>query len=241
MKLEKPRYITKQAAQIMAQEGKLDLLLKTLEENEKKREQAETRARADLADFKKAMEARLPQVEQKVNDINSVVATLSTKVEQLEGSMLRQGRQEKGAVDAKEDPFSPSPSPALIHGMRESLFTAASPFGGEAGDTVAVTGGGNLGSSLPPMSCPQFSGDNPQMWRANCEVYFDVYGIPPSSWVKVATLNFTGNAAFWLQSVRNQLIGVTWYDFCERVCARFTRDRQQTLIWQWIHAKQTAV
>lgn len=98
-----------------------------------------------------------------------------------------------------------------------------------------------MGSSLPPMSCPQFSGDNPQMWRANCEVYFDVYGIPPSSWVKVATLNFTGNAAFWLQSVRNQLIGVTWYDFCERVCARFTRDRQQTLIRQWIHAKQTAV
>lgn len=240
MKLEKPRYITKQAAQIMAQEGKLDLLLKTLEENEKKREQAETRARADLADFKKAMEARLPQVEQKVNDINSVVATLSTKVEQLEGSMLRQGRQEKGAVDAKEDPFSPSPSPSLIHGMRESLFTAASPFGGEAGDTVAVTGGGNLGSSLPLMSCPQFSGDNPQMWRAICEVYFDVYGILPSSWVKVATLNFTGNAAFWLQSVRNQLIGVTWYDFCERICARFTRDRQQTLIRQWIHAKQTA-
>lgn len=35
--------MTKQAAQIMAQEGKLDLLLKTLEENEKKRAEAEDR------------------------------------------------------------------------------------------------------------------------------------------------------------------------------------------------------
>lgn len=41
MILEKPRYVTKQAAQIMVQEGKLDLLLKTLEENERKRAEAE--------------------------------------------------------------------------------------------------------------------------------------------------------------------------------------------------------
>ena len=41
MILEKPRYVTKQAAQIMAQEGKLDLLLKTLKDNEKKRMEAE--------------------------------------------------------------------------------------------------------------------------------------------------------------------------------------------------------
>jgi hypothetical protein len=32
--LEKPRYVTKQAQQIMAQEGKLDLLLKTLRGDE---------------------------------------------------------------------------------------------------------------------------------------------------------------------------------------------------------------
>lgn len=88
------------------------------------------------------------------------------------------------------------------------------------------------------MTCPQFNGDNPHMWRANCEVYFDVYGILPQNWVKVATLNFCGNAAFWLQSVRNQLIGITWSDLCEKVCARFSRDRQQALIRQWIHIKQ---
>jgi hypothetical protein len=63
MILEKPRYVTKQAAQIMVQEGKLDLLLKTLEENERKRAEAEERARADLQDLKVTVEAWLPQVE----------------------------------------------------------------------------------------------------------------------------------------------------------------------------------
>lgn len=49
-----------------------------------------------------------------------------------------------------------------------------------------------------------------------------------------------GNAAFWLQSVRNQLIGVRWSDLCERVCARFTKDRQHAMIWQWLRVKQIA-
>ena len=49
-----------------------------------------------------------------------------------------------------------------------------------------------------------------------------------------------GNAAFWLQSVRSQLIGVTWSDLCERVCARFTKDRQHAMIRQWLRVKQTA-
>ena len=37
--LERPRYTTKQAAQIMAQDGKLDLLLKMMEDAEKKMEE----------------------------------------------------------------------------------------------------------------------------------------------------------------------------------------------------------
>lgn len=223
----------------MAQEGKLDLLLKTLEENEKRRVEAEDRARVDLADLKKAIEARLLQVEKKVNDICSFVTSLSTKVEQLEGTVARQGRAEKMVGDAKEEPGTPtqSPSPSLIHGMRDP-FLNSFPHAGVESSAMHVNHG--VAGSLPLMSCPQFNEENPQMWRANCEVYFDVYGVLPSNWVKVATLNFVGNAAFWLQSVRNQLIGVTWHDLCGRVCARFTRDKQQALIRQWFHVKQVS-
>lgn len=49
-------------------------------------------------------------------------------------------------------------------------------------------------------------------------------------WVKVATLNFVGNVAFWLQSIRSQIVDITWVTLCELVCSRFTRDRHEALI-----------
>lgn len=82
------------------------------------------------------------------------------------------------------------------------------------------------------MICPKFDGSNPQMWKSNCEQYFDVYEIYPMYWVKVATLNFVGNVAFWLQSIRSQIVDITWVTLCELVCSRFTRDRQEALIRQ---------
>lgn len=50
----------------MVHETKLDLLLKKMEENERKRAEAEERTRADLAELKKVVEARLPLVEKRV-------------------------------------------------------------------------------------------------------------------------------------------------------------------------------
>ncbi|KAL5211653.1 hypothetical protein ABZP36_022500 [Zizania latifolia] len=100
--------------------------------------------------------------------------------------------------------------------------------------TPGVMGWGDL----PSMSCPQFDGNNPQVWRNNCEIYFDTYGIHPGQWVRLAILSFTGNASFWLQSVRSQLIGITWEELCDRLCARFSRDKHESLIRQWIHLEQ---
>lgn len=225
----------------MAQEGKLDLLLKTLEEHEKRRLEAEERGRTDLLELKGAVEARLPKDEKRIQDLNTLVGNLSAKVEQLESGAQHQVKLDKANVETKEEPFrSPSPT-SFLHGMRDPLLNSSATFSGESAFTAAENGGGSgaVASSLPPMTCPQFSGENPQMWRANCEVYCDVYGIPTGQWVKIATLNFVGNAAFWLQSVINQLIGVTWFDLCERVCARFTRDRHEALIRQWVHIRQT--
>lgn len=213
----------------MAQEGKLDLLLKTLEDSEKKRAEVDEQVRADMAELLVAVEARIPQVEKRMDDLGKVLGSLSLKVEKLESSVLLQARFEKATRDGKPElgEASPSQSTLLIHGTRDPILNSSQSFGYDGGfGSPNGAGSSPIASSLPPMSCPQFSGDNPQMWRANCEVYFDVYGIPANTWVKVATLNFVGNVAFWLQSVRNQLIGITWHDLCERLCARFTRDRQ---------------
>lgn len=237
----------------MAQDGKLDLLLKTMAENEKKREEAEARTRADFAELKLSLDVRLPAVEKKVETLNTVCKTLSAKVEQLEGSIALQRKDDEfaGKVTTavypeahKEEPqdsrnFQSTP---LHHGMRDSTLISPIPFPHDDSAFQSSSHGQSsaLVYSIPPMTFPQFNGDNPQMWKANCEIYFDVYGIHPRNWVKVATLNFCGNAAFWLQSVRSQLAGATWFELCERVCARFSRDRQQTLIRQWIRISQSS-
>jgi hypothetical protein len=54
---------------------------------------------------------------------------------------------------------------------------------------------------LPKLHFLMFSGDDPQLWRSRCEIYFDMYDVESSLWIKVATMHFEGAAARWLQSV----------------------------------------
>ncbi|XP_015698587.1 uncharacterized protein LOC102708299 [Oryza brachyantha] len=92
----------------MAQESKLDLLLKTIEENEKKRVEAEERNRADLVSLKLAMEIRVPEVEKKVEELSVSLGELSHKVEHLEGNMLLQLKEQQGysGIPIMNTPFN---------------------------------------------------------------------------------------------------------------------------------------
>lgn len=230
-------------------EAKFDLLLKTIAENERKREEAEVRTRAEYLDLKKTVESRIPAVEKRVDELGTSHQSLNTKVDHLEGTVLRLVKPEPESSVAKVGEASNSKenlnqfssgqaSPTLGMNDNSSMprFTFGSCSRSEFPDNADASF--NLSGTIPPMTCLQFSGDNPQMWKVNCEQYFDVYGIRQAHWVKIATLNFSGNAAFWLQSVRNQMQGITWVGLCELVCSRFSKDRQQALIRQWIHIKQ---
>jgi hypothetical protein len=48
---------------------------------------------------------------------------------------------------------------------------------------------------LPKLHFPKFDGDNPKLWQARCENYFDMYMVAPNVWVRVATMHFKGLAA----------------------------------------------
>lgn len=216
----------------MSQESKLDVLLRTIEENEKKRMEAEARTRDDLADLKKMVEICLPKMEEKVEKLSESVQTLSHKVELMEGGAIKQ----ETAADASAQ------GTPWLHGKRNPPPISPSPFSPDSTvqspTSSSITP--DLSTSLPPMTCPKFDGENPQMWKSNCEQYFDIYGINPMHWVKVATLNFSGNATFWLQSIRSQIMGITWQTLCDLICARFTRDIQEALIRKWFHAQQNS-
>ena len=60
--------------------------------------------------------------------------------------------------------------------------------------------------SIFPMLClklnsPKFDGTNPKLWIKHCDSYFDLYNIPLDIWMKLATINFTGTATFWMQTI----------------------------------------
>lgn len=83
--------------------------------------------------------------------------------------------------------------------------------------------------SAPPVPLPD-TGENTKLWKTLCEQYFAMFGIHPSFWVPMASLNFTGAAAIWLQSLHNCLAEFDWEAFTTLLCTRFGRDRHRFLI-----------
>jgi hypothetical protein len=90
----------------------------------------------------------------------------------------------------------------------------------------------------PKLEFPKFSGENPRWWRDQCEMYFEVYAVHPALKTRFATLNFTGPATTWLQTVeRRGRIG-NWEKLCELVFAKFDKDQYPVLLKQFDALKQ---
>lgn len=118
----------------------------------------------------------------------------------------------------------PLPSPASL----------ASPYA-HASQILA-----GIGQAHPSIGFPQFSGENPRLWKTLCEQYFQMFGIQEKFWVPMASLNFTGAASVWLQSVQKKLTEFDWESFSALLCTRFGRDRHQLLIRQFYSLTQTS-
>lgn len=48
---------------------------------------------------------------------------------------------------------------------------------------------------FPKLEFPKFDGSNPRLWRDQCLMYFEVYGVHDSLKTRFAALNFQGAAA----------------------------------------------
>nr|XP_025875985.1 uncharacterized protein LOC4347143 isoform X1 [Oryza sativa Japonica Group]XP_025875986.1 uncharacterized protein LOC4347143 isoform X1 [Oryza sativa Japonica Group]XP_025875987.1 uncharacterized protein LOC4347143 isoform X1 [Oryza sativa Japonica Group] len=199
---------------------------KKREESEKHRELSEEKSRSEFLALKVAVESRMPVVEKRVDDLHVSVVGLQDQVDKLQSLVQQPPRPSPSSPGSPDGMQTPPQFTSLPSALEQSAFASA------------LLGASGIGGNVPPMSCPQFNGDSRQLWKSNCEEYFEVYGVHPKNWVCVAGLNFTGNAAFWLQSVRSKLVGVTWQEFFDQVCLRFTKDRQKVLIRQWFHIVQ---
>jgi hypothetical protein len=51
--------------------------------------------------------------------------------------------------------------------------------------------------AMPKMQYPKFDGQNPKIWKDNCQSYFELYQLPEGMWITAAHIHFEGNAAKW--------------------------------------------
>lgn len=93
--------------------------------------------------------------------------------------------------------------------------------------------------AFPPLDSPQFDGSNPKLWIRKCETFFDIYSVAKHYWVGLATMNFIGSAAFWLQSIQSRSAKLSWEGLGSALCARFDRDERNHMICQFFRINQT--
>ena len=90
-----------------------------------------------------------------------------------------------------------------------------------------------LGQEHPFICFPQFTGENPNLWKILCEQYYSMFGIHHTLWVPMAALNFSAAAFVWLQAIQKRLSEFDWDAFTSLLCSRFGRARHQMLIRQF--------
>jgi hypothetical protein len=95
-----------------------------------------------------------------------------------------------------------------------------------------------MSPAMPQLDFPKFSGTSSKFWIKQCNSYFHLYSIPPENWVKLATINFTSTAAFWMQTIELDLKKCTWEHIYRLVVDQFDRDQFNHFIRQFFHVNQ---
>lgn len=66
-----------------------------------------------------------------------------------------------------------------------------------------------------------------------------MYSVDPRMWIKVASMQFVGPAARWLQSIEYKLVQMSWGEFGRLIQERFGKDQYQGLLRQLFQIRQT--
>jgi hypothetical protein len=91
---------------------------------------------------------------------------------------------------------------------------------------------------LPKFDFPKFDGTQPKYWLSQCQDYFELYGTDPHMWVRVAKMNFLGDAARWSPSVEHQLQTCSWPTFSSLILERFGQEHHELLLRQLFQIRQ---
>lgn len=93
--------------------------------------------------------------------------------------------------------------------------------------------------AMPKMQFTKFDGQNPKIWKDNCESYFELYQLPEGMWITAAHLHFEGNVAKWYQAYKQNHTFKNWNHFFSVVEEEFGLDYFRTAMNALLDLKQT--
>jgi hypothetical protein len=97
---------------------------------------------------------------------------------------------------------------------------------------------GHLLVRLPKLLFPLFDGRHPRLWINHCEVYFEMYQVDTTSWVKIASMHMAPAIACWFQAVLLRHPKLSWPLFCQLLHEHYGKDQYQLLLRQLFRIQQ---
>lgn len=94
-------------------------------------------------------------------------------------------------------------------------------------------------SSTFPRDLPRFDGTNPRLRQTRCEDSFQIWGTYSMYWISLASAQFEGATARWLESVQRRYPRASWSEFCALLLTRFGRNQYQGLLRTLFPISQT--
>ncbi|XP_048527388.1 uncharacterized protein LOC125506673 [Triticum urartu] len=91
----------------------------------------------------------------------------------------------------------------------------------------------------PKHDFPHFDGDAPSLWIDRCITYFDLYRVPPHSWVTTASLYIDCHDAHWYQAYRQTHRPPSWQEFTAAIITEFAPDEFEMEMHKLLQLRQT--
>ncbi|XBJ01839.1 hypothetical protein VPH35_021384 [Triticum aestivum] len=209
-----------------------------------------TQVSSDLAHLRKQLD--LTQA-----DVDDVRLLRDPPASPTAGTRLRQpapgaqdGEPQGSSVTSLEQQHGPlphAPPPRLSNGGPPLLPTRGVPMFPGTNQTAAhgpargvhYDQGQEYAVKPPKHDFPRFDGDAPSLWIDRCLAYFDLYRIPPHTWVTTASLYIEGHAAHWLQAFRHGHRSSIWEEFTTALISEFGPNEFEVEMHKLLQLRQS--
>lgn len=91
----------------------------------------------------------------------------------------------------------------------------------------------------PKHDSPRLDGEAPNLWIDRYVAYFEMYLVPPHSWVTTTTLYIEGHTSHWLQAFHQTHHAPTWDVFTTVLVSEFGPDEFEVEMHKLLQLRQT--